>query len=250
MGLFDWLFKSPKAKKQFAKLPAVSKEQTTALNKLLSRFEKPLSEAQKGFERFEPGARAAERGLERFRPDVGKEAGSLAAESAEGYRQFLPGGGGGQAIAQAAQNRFQQQTLPSILNAFGSGAKTSSALNQALAAGAANLNTDVAAELARMQLGAAQGMGSLSGQQGALGLGRSGQQLSALQASGQLGLGRSAQELAVSQALAQLGLGEASTGLGVSPFGYQQRSNPFYQDLLLGGISGGSQVLGGWLGRG
>ena len=64
--------------------------------------------------------------------------------AAEGFRQFLPGGGGGEAIANAAQQRYQQQTIPSILNAFGTGSKGSSALNQALAASAANLNTDIA----------------------------------------------------------------------------------------------------------
>ncbi len=81
--------------------------------------------------------------------------------AAQGFNQFLPGGGGGEAIAKAAQQRFQQQTIPSILNAYGSDNKGSSALNQALAAGAANLNTDIAAQLANMQLGAAQGLGNL-----------------------------------------------------------------------------------------
>lgn len=92
-------------------------------------------------------------------------------QAAQGYAQFLPGGGGGEAIANAAQQRFQQQTLPSIMNAFGSGAKTSSALNQALAAGGANLNTDIASILSQLQLNAAQGMGNLG-----LGLGNIGTQ--------------------------------------------------------------------------
>lgn len=88
--------------------------------------------------------------------------------AAAGYNQFLPGGGGGKAISDAAQRRFQQETLPSIFNAFGTGSKTSSALNQALASGAANLNTDIASQLAQMQLQAAGGLGSLAqGQQGA-----------------------------------------------------------------------------------
>lgn len=89
--------------------------------------------------------------------------------AAEGYKQFLPGGGGGQPIIDAAQQRFQQQTIPSIMNAYGSGAKSSSALNQALAAGGANLNSDIAAQLAQMQLSAAQGLGGMGGQQSALG---------------------------------------------------------------------------------
>lgn len=81
--------------------------------------------------------------------------------AAEGFKQFLPGGGGGQAITAQANKNFQQQTIPSILNAFGSGSKSSSALNQALAAGASNLNTDLASQLAQMQLQASQGIGSL-----------------------------------------------------------------------------------------
>lgn len=89
--------------------------------------------------------------------------------AAEGFKQFLPGGGGGQAITNAAYNNFQQRTIPSILNAFGSGAKSSSALNQALAAGGANLNTDLASMLAQMQLNAASGLGGLGSQQANIG---------------------------------------------------------------------------------
>lgn len=80
----------------------------------------------------------------------------------EGYAQFLPGGGGGKAISDAAHARFQQQTIPSIMNAFGTGSKTSSGLNQALAAGASNLNTDIASQLAQMQLQAAQGAAGMA----------------------------------------------------------------------------------------
>jgi hypothetical protein len=86
--------------------------------------------------------------------------------AAEGYKQFLPGGTGGEAIANQAQQRFQQQTIPSILNSFGQGSKSSSALNQALAAGGANLNTDIASMLAQMQLQASQGIGNLGTTQG------------------------------------------------------------------------------------
>lgn len=89
--------------------------------------------------------------------------------AAEGYKQFLPGGGGGQPIINQANKNFQQQTIPSILNAFGSNAKGSSALNQALGASAANLNTDLASQLAQMQLYASQGLGSLGQGQGQIG---------------------------------------------------------------------------------
>jgi hypothetical protein len=90
-------------------------------------------------------------------------------QSAEGFSQFLPGGTGGDAITNAAQQRFQQQTIPSILNSFGTGAKSSSALNQALAAGASNLNTDIASMLSQMQLQAASGLGNLGLSQSQLG---------------------------------------------------------------------------------
>jgi len=81
--------------------------------------------------------------------------------ASQGYKDFLPGGKGGQAITDQANKNFQQQTIPSILNAFGSGAKGSSSLNQALAAGASNLNTDLSSMLAQAQLTASQGIGNL-----------------------------------------------------------------------------------------
>ena len=96
-------------------------------------------------------------------------AGQNQQQAAAGFSQFLPGGGGGEAISKAAHQRFQQQTLPSILNAYGSDNKGSSALNQALAAGASNLNTDIASQLAQMQLQAASGLGGLGTNQAQLG---------------------------------------------------------------------------------
>src|SRR5271169_1379542 len=81
-------------------------------------------------------------------------------QAAEGYKQFLPGGGGGEAIKNQAYKDFQQRTIPSILNAF-SGAKGSSALNQALASGGADLNTSLASMLSQYQLEAARGLGSM-----------------------------------------------------------------------------------------
>lgn len=83
------------------------------------------------------------------------------AQAAQGYQQFLPGGGGGEAIKNQANQNFQQQTIPSILNAFGSGTKGSTSLNQGLASGAANMNTDLASLLSQLQLNAAQGLGNL-----------------------------------------------------------------------------------------
>lgn len=90
-------------------------------------------------------------------------------QAAAGFAQFLPGGGGGQAFMDAANKNFQQQSIPSILNAFGQNAKGSSALNQALAAGAGNMNIDLSALLQGNALQAAQGLGSLGLGQGQLG---------------------------------------------------------------------------------
>lgn len=92
-------------------------------------------------------------------------------QAAQGFQQFLPGGGGGQPIIDQAMRQYQQQTIPSIMNAFGSNSgRGSSALNQALAASAANLNTDLASQLAQLQLTAAQGLGGLGLGGGQLGL--------------------------------------------------------------------------------
>ena len=99
------------------------------------------------------------------------QAGGNLNQAAQGYAQFLPGGGGGKAITEQANKNFQQQTIPSILNAFGTGSKGSSSLNQALAAGASNLNTDIASQLAQMQLQASQGLGNLGQGQANLGAG-------------------------------------------------------------------------------
>lgn len=98
-------------------------------------------------------------------------AGTNQQQAAQGYQQFLPGGGGGQAITNAANQNFQQNTIPSIMNQFGVGAKSSSALNQALAAGAANLNTGLASQLSQLQLSAAGGLGGLGTSQAQLGAG-------------------------------------------------------------------------------
>lgn len=87
--------------------------------------------------------------------------------AAEAYKQFLPGGTGNDAITKQANQNFQQTTLPQILNSFGSGAKGSSSLNQALAGGAAQLNTNIAANMAQNSLTAAQGLGSIGTSQSA-----------------------------------------------------------------------------------
>lgn len=92
-------------------------------------------------------------------------------QAAQGYQQFLPGGGGGQPIIDDAMRNYQQRTIPSILNAFGSNSKGSSALNQALAASGADLNSSLGSQLAQMQLGASQGLGNLGSGLGQVGLG-------------------------------------------------------------------------------
>ncbi len=97
---------------------------------------------------------------------IGPAQGNQAAAS-EAYKQFLPGGTGNNAITTQANQNFQQTTLPSILNSFGSNAKGSSSLNQALAGGAAQLNTNIAADMSRNALTAAQGIGNLGTAQSA-----------------------------------------------------------------------------------
>ncbi len=127
-------------------------------------------------------------------------------QAAQGYAQFLPGGEGGKPIVDAAMNRYKQQTVPSIMNAFGSNAKSSSALNQALASSASDLNTNLASQLAQMQLQASQGIGALGSNAG-------------------------------------------NQALNAQSFAYAPTQAPFWQDLLLSLISGGSQIGAGFAGR-
>lgn len=97
----------------------------------------------------------------------------LIQQAAQGYQQFLPGGQGGQPIINDAIRRFQQQTIPQIKNAFGSDAKGSSALNQALGASGADLQSSLMAQLAQLQQGASGGLANLAQGQQQLGLGTS-----------------------------------------------------------------------------
>lgn len=109
-----------------------------------------------------------------FLKQILNQAGGNTQAASEGFKQFLPGGGGGDAIKAQALKDYEQKTIPSILNAYGSGSKGSSALNQALAASGANLNTDLASMLSQLQLSAAQGIGGLGSSQGQQGLGTPG----------------------------------------------------------------------------
>ena len=102
------------------------------------------------------------------------QAGGYMGQAAQGFQQFLPGGGGGEAIKAQAMKDYQQQTMPSILNAFGAGSKGSTSMNQALASSGADLNTNLASMLSQMQLQAAQGMGNLGQGASQLGLGTPG----------------------------------------------------------------------------
>lgn len=104
--------------------------------------------------------------------DYLSQSGQNTQAAAQGYREFLPGGSGNNAITAAANQNFQQVTQPGIINALGSNSKSSSALNQALAGGAANLNTNLGAVMAQNQLQAAQGLGNMGVQQGNIGLNR------------------------------------------------------------------------------
>lgn len=130
-------------------------------------------------------------------------------QAVAGTQQFLPGGQGFAPIQAEAQRNFQQQTIPGILNSFGQGAKGSSALNQALASGGANLNSSLASLLAQMQLGA------------------------------------SGQAAGLAQLPYQNATNQANIGLNTQSFAYQPKATPFWQDLVLANIQAAGQALGG-----
>lgn len=135
-------------------------------------------------------------------------------QAIQGIQGFLPGGQGFNPITQAANQNFQQQTLPAIMNAFGSNAKTSSALNQALAQGGANLNTNLAAQQAQMMLQAA-------------------------------GLGSQVAEQPFNQ-----GLQLANLGLNQQQFAFAPRGTPLWQDLLIAGVQAAGKGAGAAMGGG
>lgn len=133
-------------------------------------------------------------------------------QALQASQSFLPGGEGFQPIQQEALRNFRQSTIPAILNQFGGDSKGNSALNQALAGAGQNLNSSLGSLMAQMRLQAAGQTANLAGLP------------------------------------YQQGLQTAQLGLGTSPFAYQQRATPFWQDALLATIGGGSKVLGSYLG--
>jgi len=93
--------------------------------------------------------------------------GTIGNQSLEGLAAFLPGGTGFQPIAGEARRGFQEQTLPGIMEALGSQAKGSSAVNQAATGAGAGLESQLAALRSQMMQQSA-GMG-LQGAMGAAG---------------------------------------------------------------------------------
>ena len=90
-------------------------------------------------------------------------------QAAKAYQEFTGSMNGANPITEAANKNFQQQTVPGILNAYGTGNKGSSSLNQALASGASTLNTNLAAAMAELKLKAAQGLSNIGANQGNVG---------------------------------------------------------------------------------
>lgn len=119
----------------YMKKETLSPEQQTLLNQILAQAQGPTQQAQQAF------------------------------------ASFLPGGAGAKALTDEAMRNYQQRTIPSILNALGTDSKGSSGLNQALAASASDLNSNIAAQLAQLQFGAAHGLAGIGQSQTQLGLG-------------------------------------------------------------------------------
>ena len=139
----------------------------------------------------------------------------------EAYKQFLPGSQGldkfyagmAQDVTNSANKNFQQNTVPSILNSFGAESKSSSALNQALAAGAAGLNTDLASQLAGLKQNQAQ-------------------------------MGFNA-----AQGLSGLGLGQGNTYASTQQDALVQKQQPFWQSATLAALNAGGKVGAAYAGK-
>lgn len=92
---------------------------------------------------------------------------------------YLPGGAAYNPIVNQANRNFTEQTIPGIMNAFGTDNKGSSALNQALAHAGENLNSNIASQMAQTGLQASNQLGNLAMQPYNLGLTGSQQGLNA-----------------------------------------------------------------------
>jgi hypothetical protein len=177
---------------------------------------KGSSGAPKGYEKTQTLSSGQKRVLEK----QGRQAIKNTEAAREAYKQFLPGsqglnqffGGLATDVTQAANKNFQQNTLPSILNSFGSDSKSSSALNQALAAGAAGLNTDLAAQLAGLKQNQAQ-------------------------------MGFNA-----AQSIGSLGSGQANLYSQTPMFAFNQKQTPFWKQATLGALQAAGTIGGAYLG--
>lgn len=124
-------------------------------------------------------------------------------------QSFQPGGQGFTPIAQEAQRNFQQQTIPQIMNAFGTGSKSSSSLNQALAGAGQNLNSSLAAQQSEYALNSLQQLFS------ALGI------------------------------PFEQGIQAANVANQKDQFAFTPKATPFWQEATLGGIQAGGNALRG-----
>lgn len=123
-------------------------------------------------------------------------------------QSFQPGGEGFTPISQEAQRNFQQVTAPGIMNQFGSGSKSSSSLNQALAGAGANLNSSLAAQQSQYSL---ESIGKL------------------LQALG----------IPFEQ-----GIQAANVANQKDQFAFTPKATPFWQEATIGGINAAGQIAG------
>lgn len=121
---------------------------------------------------------------------------------------FQPGGEGFTPISQEAQRRFQQETIPQITNAFGSGSKSSSALNQALAGAGQNLNSSLASQQSQYSLDS---------------------------------IGKLLQALGIPF---DQGIQAANVANQKDQFAFTPKSTPYWQSATIGGINAGGQYLG------
>lgn len=98
-------------------------------------------EEDKKKEKFVKDVATGKKGLPETVKDIGKMYGK-----AGGYADKFYGD-----IQNRAVTEFNQQTVPSLITQYGQGSKSSSALNQALAAAAGNLQQNIAADFANMK---------------------------------------------------------------------------------------------------
>lgn len=253
-----------------SKLTGKGKKVLARENEEYSRGKTTRKRAVEGQAEYLPGGKASaklERAIDRYQRHLDEQFG----EKGSAYKDlkfqkpdFAKSLKQGYGIAQdvlkpeieAAQRNFSQSTAPQLLQQYGQGGKSSSALNQALSGAAGNLNTDIQARLNELALGYGQNIGEMNLQENArqqdLQFRQNSQRMAGQRTNLDSQLAAAAQRygvpLATLQQLTGLAREQGATVLGTNPYVQQERGPSIGSQLAGAGLTALGGLAGSFLG--